>query len=264
MSSHSVGIFDSGVGGLSVLSRIRTCLPHENLMYLADSGAAPYGDKGSEFVTERVLKVAEFFQRKKVKLLVMACNTATTAAVKRLREHFDVPVVAIEPAIKPAAKLTTNGKIGLLATQRTLATERLKELTLSYAKEHTVLLQACPGLVELVEEGAQASDACQELLVKYLTPMMEQSADTVVLGCTHYPFLEDQIQHIMGAGVTLVDPAEAVAKQVKRVLIRLELLNEQQTPGLFRCFTTGELERSTKVISQLSGEPVKVEGISIP
>ena len=263
MAQRSIGVFDSGVGGLSVLSEIRQHLATENLIYLADSAAAPYGDKTSEFVSQRVLKIADFFHQQNVKLIVVACNTATTTAVKTLRQYCQLPIVAIEPAIKPAAALSQNGVIGVMATQQTIQNQRLLELKEQFAKQKQVVFQACPGLVEMVEQGKQESEECQALLQDYLQPMKEKSIDTLVLGCTHYPFLSEQITQILGPSVSLVDPAEAVARQVRNVLAGKQLLTERNSLGTSRFYTSADPQLATPVISKLWGEPVRVNSCII-
>ena len=263
MAQRSIGVFDSGVGGLSVLSEIRQHLASENLIYLADSAAAPYGDKSTEFVSQRVLKIADYFKQQNVKLIVMACNTATTASVKILREYSELPIVAIEPAIKPAAAMSPSGVIGVLATQQTIQNQRLIDLTEQFAKQKQVVLQACPGLVEMIEQGKQESTECQELLRKYLQPMKDKGVDTLVLGCTHYPFLSEQIRKILGPTVALVDPAEAVARQVRNVLSDKQLLTQRKSPGTNRFFTSADAQLAIPVISELWGESVKVQACII-
>ena len=218
-----IGIFDSGVGGLSILRHVRAQLPHEHLLYVADTGFAPYGDKSEDVVAERSLAVARFLVAQGAKALVVACNTATISAVKLLRESFpDMPIVGVEPGLKPAAAASRNGKVGVLATERTLAGAKFLALRdqISAATGAEFLLQGCRGLVDQIELGD--AEATRQLLRHYITPLLEQGADTLVLGCTHYPLvqasIEDVIAHSGARGIGLVDTGEAVARQLVRLL----------------------------------------------
>lgn len=220
-----IGIFDSGVGGLSVLRHIRAQLPHEHLVYVADSGFAPYGDKSEAVVAERSLAVARFLVEQGVKALVVACNTATVAAVRLLRERLPtLPIVGVEPGLKPAAQATRNGTVGVLATERTLAGEKFLQLRDQVAQATGVrfLLQPCRGLVDQIELGTLDSDATHAMLRGFILPLLEQGADTLVLGCTHYPLVRASIEAVIaraGAGdVALVDTGDAVARQLVRLL----------------------------------------------
>lgn len=250
-ASNPIGIFDSGVGGLSVLREIRRELPHEDLLYVADSGHAPYGDKPNHRIEERALAITEFLIRQHAKAIVVACNTATGAAVATLREQFCVPIIAIEPAIKPAAALTKSGVVGVLATSRTLASDNFAKLTSRFGAKVKILLQACPGLVEQVEAGDLSGSKTRALLEQYLRPLLQQKADTIVLGCTHYPFLTALIQQIAGSQVTILDPAAAVARELRRRLESAGLLSENAQPGTEKFWTSGSPELAKAVMGQL-------------
>ena len=213
-----IGVFDSGIGGLSVLKEIHQLLPHENLIYVGDSAHAPYGDKSAQYVRDRSQRIADFLLDQGVKTLVIACNTATAEAATQLRESMDVPVIGLEPAIKPASQLSKNGIIGVLATQRTISSERLLGLTERYAKNQKVLAQACPGLVEQVETCELNSAKTLTLLNQYIQPLLDQGADALILGCTHYPFLMPLIRSITGDDITILETGKPVAKQLKRIL----------------------------------------------
>lgn len=220
-----IGIFDSGVGGLSVLRHIRAQLPHEHLIYFADSGFAPYGDKPQMLVTERVLAIGAFFQAQGAKAIVVACNTATVAAIASLRERYPgMPIVGVEPGLKPAAAATRTGIVGVLATERTLAGSKFLLLRdqISAATGARFLLQACIGLADQIESGALESDATDALLQRFVHPLLDQGADVLVLGCTHYPLVQASIERVIAAhterAVTLVDTGEAVARQLERLL----------------------------------------------
>lgn len=235
MTSHSsapgktspIGVFDSGIGGVSVLKHIRECLPREAVLYCADSGYAPYGNKSPEFIRERSLQLARFLAEQGAKAIVVACNTATAAAIATLRNHFSLPVIGMEPAVKPAAAATRSGVVGVLATSGTLKSAQFAALLESYGKNVEVVTQACHGLVECVERGELESAATRALVAEYVQPLLAAGADTIVLGCTHYPFLRSLIEAEAGPSVTLIDTGEAVARQVERRLREAGLLNDE-------------------------------------
>lgn len=255
----AIGVFDSGVGGLSVLREIRNLLPREDLLYVADSGAAPYGEKSMQFVNARTEAIARFFVRENVKAIVVACNTATAVAVHALRANLKIPIVAIEPAVKPAAQVTQSGVIGILATHRTLASESFSRLKEQHSETVQVLLQPCPGLVAQVENGELDGTKTQDLIARYVCPLVEKGADTIVLGCTHYPFLLSTINAVAGPTVKVIDPATAVARQLQRRLESNELLTYRATLGVERFWTSGtSVARAEAVITQLWGKSVKV------
>jgi glutamate racemase len=250
MTGHGpIGVFDSGVGGLSTLRAIRAALPSEDLLYVADSGFAPYGDKPSEYVCDRSIAMVDFLIGQHAKAVVVACNTATSVAVDTLRLRFQVPIVALEPAIKPAVALTRTGVVGVLATTRTLSSPRFLKLVGTFSGTD-VILQSCPGLVEQVEAGDLSSTNTQALIEAYVRPLVDRGADTLVLGCTHYAFLRPVIQATAGPSVTLVDSAEAVARQLSNRLDKSGLRTADQT-GTEQFWTTGALNRAAAAISQL-------------
>ncbi|MBB3223486.1 glutamate racemase [Pseudoduganella umbonata] len=224
-----IGIFDSGVGGLSVLRHVHAQLPHEHLIYFADSGYAPYGDREEEWVIQRSLAVAAFLFGQGVKALVVACNTATVAAIKAIRTEWPgVPIVGVEPGLKPGAAASRSGKVGVLATDRTLHSEKFLTLRdqISAATQAEFLLQPCIGLVDQIELGQLGSAGTMALLEQYVSPLLDRGADTLVLGCTHYPFVENAIRQVLArhashdasAPVTLIDTGDAVARQLARLL----------------------------------------------
>ena len=220
-----IGIFDSGVGGLSILRHVRAQLPHEHLVYVADSGFAPYGDKPESVVAERSLAIARFLVAQGAKAIVVACNTATGAAVRLLRERLpEIPIVGVEPGLKPAAALTRTGMVGVLATERTLASEKFLLLRDQIAHDTGTrfLLQPCRGLADQIELGELESPAVVAMLRRYVTPLIEQGADTLVLGCTHYPLVQASIEHVIRdssrGAIALVDTGDAVARQLARLL----------------------------------------------
>lgn len=256
-----IGVFDSGVGGLSVLKEIHSLLPTEELIYLADSGYAPYGDRSNEFIKERVLAIAEFFIRQNVKAMVVACNTATAVAVQELREKYQLPIIAMEPAIKPAVEITRSRVIGILATSRTLASDKFSQLSERYGKGVDVVLQACPGFVEQVEQGDLTSAVTENIVRRYVSPLLDKQVDTLVLGCTHYPFLTPVIKKIAGENVTVIDPSPAVARELRRRLELQGLLATASQPDKVRYCTSGEIRQVQPVIAQLWGEAVDVQAM---
>jgi len=226
LNTSPIGVFDSGVGGVSVLKHIRALLPHEDLLYCADSNNAPYGNKSPEFIRERAEFLTQFLLDQGAKAIVVACNTATAGAIEHLRAKFSIPIIGMEPAVKPAAAATKTGVIGVLATSGTLKSAQFAALLESYGKNITVVTQACHGLVECVERGELNADATYNLIANYVRPLLEAEADSIVLGCTHYPFVRALIEEQVGNNVTLIDTGEAVARQVQRRLQEAQLLND--------------------------------------
>ena len=257
----AIGVFDSGVGGLSVLRAIQAALPHENLVYVADSGHAPYGDQSEEHITQRTLTVGHWLAGQGVKAITIACNTATVVAAKTLRDQTHLPVVAIEPAIKPAMALTRSGVVGVLATRQTVQSASVARLVALYGADKRILLQGCPGLVEQVERADLHSAETEALLRQFITPLIEQGADTLVLGCTHFPFLRDTIQRVAGEGVTLLDPAEAVARELARRLADNGCLSNSSLQGQVQFFTSGDLVQAQSVMSHLWDARLTVQAL---
>lgn len=259
LPENPIGVFDSGVGGLSVLREIRNALPHENLIYVADSGHAPYGDQPFEFIEGRASAVVRFLLDAGAKAITIACNTATVVAVEKLRAWSPVPIVAIEPAIKPAAARTHTGVIGVLATRATLASGNVSRLVQQHAAQLDVHLQACSGLVEQVEKGELDSDRTRLMVRQYVEPLLTKHVDTLVLGCTHYPFLAPLIREVAGQDINILDPAPAVARELKRRLAAEGLLSTRQQAGDDAFFTSGERTHTQRVMSQLWGRNVRVD-----
>jgi len=219
MDNGPVGIFDSGLGGLSVWREVRKLLPAEKLVYFADSQHCPYGRKSPEEITELARNITGMLVGKfGCKLIIVACNTATAAAIDTLRNEYPVPFVGMEPAIKQAALHTRTGCVGVLATKGTFDGRLYKATSRKYAKNIDVVVQIGDGLVELVEQNMMDTSEAHQLLLKYLQPMLSQNADQIVLGCTHYPFFKPQIEKIAGDGVEVIDPAPAVAKRAHELL----------------------------------------------
>jgi glutamate racemase len=239
-SDAPIGIFDSGVGGISVLREIRALLPAEHLIYYADSGHCPYGGKPREQIVARACAITERLLERGAKLVVVACNTATIAAVEHLRATYPMPFVGMEPAVKPAAAVTRSGVVGVLATGAALAGEKFHHLVAAHARDVRVITQPCPGLVEQVESGALDTPQTRALVESYVEPLLAQGADVLVLGCTHYPFLRPLIGALAGPGVTLLDTGAAVARQVCRVLERDEALSTTGGTGAIVWETSGD------------------------
>ena len=247
----SIGIFDSGVGGLSIAKEIRNLLPHEDLIYYADSYYCPYGEKDPAVIKERVFSICDFLISQGAKLLVVACNTASIVSLDDLRRHYQVPAVGVEPAVKPAVNATKTGTIGVLATSVTLSGDRFSSLVNRFCSKTKVITQPCPGLVELVEAGKTDGTEAKEMLSQYLQPLFSQKADTIVLGCTHYPFLRPLIEKMAGPDVTVIDTGKAVARQTSRLLDELGLKSDNTSPGKEVFFTSGSAETVGPVIKLL-------------
>lgn len=256
-SNQPVGVFDSGVGGLSVLREIHLLLPNEDLIYVADSAHAPYGDKPKEFILERSTAIVEFFLSHGVKAIVVACNTATAAAVKELRSIYHLPMVAMEPAVKPASEQTQTGVVGVLATSRTINSNNFRILFARFAEQANIIPQACPGLVDQVEQGDLDGPETRALVAQYVEPLLQQNTDVLVLGCTHYPFLKPVIQDIAGAGVKVIDSGAAIARRLHSLLNHHGLLTEAERLGSVSFYSSADNGEADGVISALWGKPVE-------
>jgi len=225
MSNHPIGIFDSGVGGTSIWKEIHALLPNENTIYLADSKNAPYGAKTKQKILELCIKNTALLLERGCKLIVVACNTATTNAIKILRETYNVPFIGIEPAIKPAALNTKTKAVGILATKGTLSSELFHHTSNLFTNGHHVVEKDGDGIVPLIERGKANSEEMKALLKIYLKPMLEANIDYLVLGCTHYPYLIPLLTDLLPGHVKIIDTGEAVARQTKAILKQNELLN---------------------------------------
>jgi glutamate racemase len=260
-----IGIFDSGIGGLSVLRHVHTLLPDESLLYFADSGFAPYGEKPEAVIVERTVSIAAFLLTQNIKALVVACNTATAAAIAGLRARYpELPVVGVEPGLKPAASLTRGGTIGVLATANTLASDKFLKLQSQVAHDArvTFLLQACNGLAHQIEKGELSSRETYQLVERYVKPFVEQGADTLVLGCTHYPFVEQLIREVAGPEVSIVDTGEPVARQLQRLLEQRNLLRQVPAADKLLAYTTGSSSTLSLAFSKLLRLDASVQVVS--
>jgi glutamate racemase len=263
LSSHSpIGIFDSGVGGLSVLKEIRFQMPTESVLYFADQGHVPYGPRGLDEVRMFSEQITRFLLGLGAKLIVVACNTASAAALHHLRQTFpETSFVGMEPAVKPAAESTQSRVVGVLATPATFQGALYASVVERFASGVTILQDTCSGLVGQIENGELDSPATQDILEKALRPMLEQGIDTVVLGCTHYPFVIPLIKQIVGPEVRVIDPAPAVARQASRLLEKTGLRSRGYQTSVLRFFTSGEVARLTMHLPKLLGETGKIQQI---
>lgn len=250
-----IGVFDSGIGGLTVLEEIQQLLPHESLLYVADCGHIPYGEKTPAFILERSRSVAEFFRERGAKAFVVACNTATVAAVADLRRDYpDWPLVGMEPAVKPAAAATRSGVVGVLATTGTLQSAKFAALLDRFATDVRVVTQPCPGLVELIETGDLDSPVLHRLLQGYVEPLVGAGCDTIILGCTHYPFLKPLLAQMLPPNIILIDTGAAVARQLKRLLGERDLLAAGD-PEPAQFWTSGDLFHLRNILPTLWKQP---------
>jgi len=259
-----IGIFDSGVGGLSVLRAIRGELPGESMLYLADQAHVPYGPRSLEEVREFSREITRFLIQQGAQLIVVACNTASAAALHDLRANFpEIPFVGMEPAVKPAAEHTQTGRVGVLATPATFQGQLYASVVERFAHGVEIYQDTCPGLVEQIEAGALNSLATRAILEAALQPMLARGIDTVVLGCTHYPFVIPLIQDIVGKDVRVIDPAPAIARQVRRVLEQQHGLPEDAAPlslsQAARLWTTGSPAKMQRLLARFLNEEHLVE-----
>lgn len=258
MSNAPVGIYDSGVGGLSVLREVRAALPSESIEYVADSANAPWGDKPAGFVRERGLKLARFLAGLGVKAIVIGSNTGTAGSAEAVRGALSIPVVGIEPGIKPAAAATRSGVIGAIVPAAVGESDRLASLLDRFGGDVKVVVQPVPGLVEYVEAADLDSPELKRMTEGYIKPMLDAGADTIVLGSTHYVFLKPLLTELTGGRVTLIETGAAVARQLRRVLVERSLL-AQDGEGRERFWTSGDATLSSRAISRLLGRLVKAE-----
>lgn len=246
-----IGVFDSGIGGLSVLRELRALLPAEDFLYYADSEHCPYGGRPQADIQARAVAISEELLAAACKLIVVACNTATIAAVEHLRATYPVPFVGMEPAVKPASAATRSGVAGILATGAALGGEKFHRLVAEHAGGVRIITQPCPGLVECVEAGDLEGPPVEALLRSYIEPLLAAGADVLVLGCTHYPFLRPLIERLAGPSVQVIDTGAAVARQLRRVLEREQLLRVAGGEGRFEWRTSGDPDQIRKMIERL-------------
>lgn len=257
LNSRSIAVFDSGLGGLTVLRALRGRLPQEDFFYFADTRFLPYGDKPETFLRERGVLIADALAARGAKALVIACNTATAAAAEAIRAASTLPVVALEPGVKPAVGITRSGVVGVLATTRTLHSERFQRLVGTHAGSARVLAQPCPGLADAIELHGPGSVEVEALLDVLVAPLAAAGVDVVVLGCTHYPWVAEAIARRMPPGTRLLDTGEAVARQLERVLLSANLLGGGH--GRLRVATSGAPDKVHATVDRLWGAKLPVE-----
>jgi glutamate racemase len=261
--TQPIGIFDSGVGGLSVLRAIRRELPNEGLLYLGDQAHVPYGTRPRDQIRDYAFAITEFLLAQGAKLIVVACNTASAVALHELRLAFpEVPFVGMEPAVKPAAETTHTGKVGVLATPTTFAGELYASVVERFAQDVQLFQSTCPGLVAQIEAGDLDGPVTRQILEEALQPMLAEGIDTVVMGCTHYPFVIPLIESITGPGVRTIDPAPAIARQARRLMAERDLLNPGQSQGKLRFYTSGKLSAFTSLLDVLLEESGPASGVA--
>ena len=261
-NKNPIGIFDSGIGGLSVLRAIRAQMPAENILYFGDQGHIPYGPRPMEQIRDFSEVITNFLLERNAKIIVVACNTASAAALKYLREKFpNVQFVGMEPAVKPAAETTQTGRVGVLATPATFQGELYASVVERFANGVELFQNTCNGLVQQIEQGNLSGDETRKILEDALHSMIEKNIDTVVLGCTHYPFVIPLIQEIVGDKVRVIDPAPSVAKQAHRLLEAGGMMNESESKGKIKLFTSGDPNMLESQLPLLLGESGEVERV---
>lgn len=261
--NQPIGVFDSGVGGLSVLRAVRKIMPEESVVYFADQGHVPYGPRPLKQVRDFSETITRYLLNLEAKLIVVACNTASAAALHYLRNKFpDIHFVGMEPAVKPAAEYTQSGVVGVLATPATFQGALYASVLERFANGVKVLQHTCPGLVGLIESGNLDGNEPRLILEEALRPMLDRGIDTVVLGCTHYPFVIPLIRQIVGENVQVIDPAPAVAKQVKRLLDAREIKNPTVKRSDLQFYTSGDVSDFQDLLPKLLGESGQVDFVT--
>ncbi|MGH2532937.1 MAG: glutamate racemase [Thermomicrobiales bacterium] len=258
-----IGIFDSGLGGLSVLREVRDLLPAEDLIYFADSAYCPYGTRTPKEILNRGLAITGELTRRDAKLIIVACNTASSVAIDELRAACTVSIVGLEPAVKPAVRRSRTGRVAVLATPRTVAGKRLADLVARHSNGADVRLVPAPGWVELVESGRTSGPEAERAVVPLVEPLPRAGVDTIVLGCTHYPFLRPIIERVTGPEVAIIDSGEAIARRARDVLAAASLLRTNETPGSLAFFTTGPAKPVGNLSARLLGVPVTANTLAV-
>ena len=262
-NNPTIGIFDSGVGGLSVLRAVREQMPNESVIYFGDQGHVPYGSRSMGQIQIFSEEITNFLLEQNAKIIVVACNTASAAALKYLREKFpDVQFVGMEPAVKPAAEYTQTGKVGVLATPATFQGALYASVVERFANGVKLMQNTCPGLVQQIERGNLDGEETRKILEDALLPMLEKNIDTVVLGCTHYPFVIPLIQQVVGDNVRVIDPAPSVARQVGRLLEARGMSRQAESKGDVRFYTSGDPASLKSMLPMLLGESGEVQRVN--
>jgi glutamate racemase len=261
-SNSPIGIFDSGVGGISVLRAIRDQMPEESVVYFGDQGHIPYGSRPVQQIRAFSETITRFLLEQGAKIIVVACNTASAAALKYLRETFPaVRFVGMEPAVKPAAEHTHTGKVGVLATPATFQGALYASVVERFANGVQLFQNTCPGLVQEIEQGNLDGETTHKILEDALRPMLEKNIDTVVLGCTHYPFVIPLIEEIVGVSVRVIDPAPAVARQIQRLLESTKISSNSESRGEIKLYTSGDPNALKSLLPILLGEMGKIQKV---
>lgn len=253
-----IGLFDSGVGGLSIWREVRALLPAEDLIYVSDEAHVPYGVKSTAFIQARSIAITRYLVSQGIKALVVACNTATAAAIHELRAHFNIPIIGVEPAVKPAAQETETGVVGVLATPNTLASEKFADLVSRFNTRVRVIVQPCVGWVELVEQGLLTGEVARTRVAEQVAPLLAAGVDTLVLGCTHFPFLLPTIKAVVGPHVRVLDNSAAVARQLQKRLELMSLLNNGSGQGQSIFMSSGDSGVSAQKMQALLGLTLNV------
>jgi glutamate racemase len=259
-----IGVMDSGIGGLTVWQELIKIMPNENYLYFGDSGFCPYGSKDSEEIILRVKTIINFLIENECKIIVVACNAITASSIEFLRKNYSIPFIGMEPAIKPALMKTKTKAIGVLATEQALKGKLFYNTKAKYARGINIIEQVGHGLVEKVESHDFDSESTMEILKKYLNPMLEKNIDFLVLGCTHYPFLQESIKKILGDNISILNPAAAVARQTLNILEKMKLKMEfGKVQGKSTFFTTGDSEKMKDILSVIKKANYEVKSVSI-
>ena len=261
MNTNPIGIFDSGVGGLTILSEIKKLLPDERFIYIADQSYMPYGERTNEEILSRAEKIASHLFSKKVKVLVVACNTATVVAIEKLREKFDLPIIGTVPVVKSISQATKTGKIAIFATPATSKSRYLQNLILQFAPDKTVIKVGESHLEDIIESGNINSTEIETILRRELLPLVKQNVDAIALGCTHYPFIKDKIQKIVGSNIQVFDSGGAIARRLKNILEHEGLLSTEKGEDLY--YTTGDAKNFEQVVQKLLGKNIKAQSINL-
>lgn len=252
-----IGIFDSGIGGLTITQCINQLLPNEDIIYIADNSYAPYGEKKTSLIIERVNQVADYFVKQQVKAIVIACNTATVNAIDQLRQRIHIPIIGVEPAIKPAALLSKAKKVGILVTQATAKNKRFLDLVENHKNGADVFIQPCPGLVEIIEQGNIDDDKLHALLTQFIQPLIDKNIDTLVLGCTHYPIVEQNIKQHIGANITLMDTAKPVTLQLQNQLTAYGLTSTNTAKQNY-WFSTKKMSSTPMIFQNMPWQTISI------
>ncbi len=257
MNSAPIGIFDSGLGGLTVFKQVQQLLPAENLIYFGDTARVPYGTKGKATVQKFARQIANYLYIRGVKLIVVACNTASSLALEYLQNLFPLPIVGVvDPAARSALRVSHSQRIGVIGTTATIASGKFEATLRNYDPAVTVISQPCPLFVPLIEEGWLDSPVTEEVARIYLKPVLEQKIDTLILGCTHYPLIIPVIRKIVGSGITIVDTAQETAREVQQLLTSRNLLNRQTTPAQYQFVVTDFPQKFEEIAQRFLGAPI--------